>query len=70
MNVVQVINAASVSNVCRFYALHWNDDEWARPENFLRFKALLNDTVGFCGKMAAVVEPLMDDLDGSRLYAL
>jgi hypothetical protein len=63
MNVVQIINAASASEVCRLYAQHWIEDEWAKIITFRRFKAMLNAAVGVQGNMRAVVAELTEDLD-------
>jgi hypothetical protein len=46
MNVIQIINAASASEVTSLYAKHWVDDEWADEATFQQFKFILNSTVG------------------------
>jgi hypothetical protein len=55
MNVAQLINAANPFEVVRLYAVHWTEDGWADVSKFLRFKFLLNESVGIRGDMRAVV---------------
>jgi hypothetical protein len=71
VNVVQIINAASASEVALLYSKHWVDDEWADEATFQQFKSMLNSTVGVSGNMRAVVSAItdhFDDRDGAVRY--